>query len=101
MSAATVTNQAGAQNVRARPQEKAGMPLDEASPYAMAMGYKANASMADKTNYRHRADDQRCGTCQFYRGKPGEAGGNCNLAQGQRVSSSGWCGGWRKIESVR
>ncbi len=66
----------------------------EASPLAVALGYKADATQLDKTKFRQRTPDQVCGACTFYRGKPAEAMGRCKLLEGKQVSAQGWCSAW-------
>ncbi len=68
----------------------------EASPLAVAMGYKADATQLDKAKFRQRTPDQVCGTCTFYRGKPTEATGRCNLFAAKQVSAQGWCSAWAR-----
>ena len=64
----------------------------ETDPAAAALGYKADATKADK-----RTDATAlCSNCNFYTGKPGEASGPCALFQGKLVSGSGWCTAWAK-----
>ncbi len=64
----------------------------ETDPMAAALGYKADATKADK-----RTDTTAlCSNCTHYTGKPGEASGPCALFQGKLVSANGWCSAWLK-----
>lgn len=66
--------------------------VTESDPQAMALGYKADATKAEK-----RTDATAdCATCNFFSGKPGEADGPCALFQGKLVAAKGWCTAWAK-----
>ena len=66
--------------------------VNEADPQATALGYKADATKAEK-----RTDaTAMCNSCNFYSGKPGEANGPCALFQGKLVAAHGWCTAWAK-----
>ena len=71
-------------------------PLDEASPQAMAMGYRRDTAQADAKKYPKHAADQHCGNCQLYQGKAGDASGPCPIFAGKSVQSAGWCNAWVK-----
>ena len=68
----------------------------ESDAQAIALGYKADASKADKVKYPKYAAGQQCGTCALYQGKAGAAAGGCPLFAGKQVSSKGWCSAWAK-----
>jgi hypothetical protein len=70
--------------------------VDEKDPQASALGYVADTTKADGKKYPKHANDQKCGGCQLYSGKAGEASGPCSLFQGKHVSASGWCSAWVK-----
>jgi hypothetical protein len=73
-----------------------GAPLSESDPQAQALGYKSDATKADKAKYPKYAAGQMCGTCQLFQGKPADATGPCALFPGKAVSSKGWCSAWVK-----
>lgn len=66
--------------------------VSETDPQATALGYKADATKAEK-----RTDTTAmCGSCSFYSGKAGDATGPCAIFQGKLVSANGWCTAWAK-----
>ncbi len=66
--------------------------VPETDPMAMALGYKEDATKADK-----RTDKTAlCSNCMHYTGKPGETSGPCALFQGKAVTANGWCTAWAK-----
>lgn len=71
-------------------------PLDEASPQAMAMGYRRDTASVDAKKYPRHAASQHCGNCQLYQGKAGDASGPCPIFTGKSVQSGGWCNAWVK-----
>jgi len=73
-----------------------GTPLSESDPQAQALGYKADATKADKAKFPKYAAGQTCSTCQLYQGKPTDAAGPCPLYQNKLVTSKGWCSAWVK-----
>ncbi len=70
--------------------------LAETDPQAVALGYKSDATKADKTKYPTYAAGQACGSCNFYQGKAGDASGPCQLFAGKQVSAKGWCSAYAK-----
>lgn len=66
--------------------------ISETDPQAAALGYKADATKADK----RKDATQLCSNCNFYSGKAGEASGPCALFQGKLVAANGWCTAWAK-----
>jgi len=73
-----------------------GAPLSETDPQAQALGYKTDATKADKAKYPQYAPGQMCGACQLYQGKPADATGPCALFPGKLVNTKGWCSAWVK-----
>jgi hypothetical protein len=71
-------------------------PLAETDPQAQALGYKSDATKADKVKYPKYAAGQMCGTCQLFQGKPSDATGPCALFPGKAVAAKGWCSAWVK-----
>jgi hypothetical protein len=66
--------------------------LSESDPQATALGYKADATKAEK-----RTDAAAlCSNCGLYTGKEGEASGPCAIFQGKLVAANGWCTAWVK-----
>jgi High potential iron-sulfur protein len=73
-----------------------GPMVDEKDATAVALGYVANASKADKAKYKQYAEGQKCSNCTLYIGAaPSEAGG-CPLYPGKQVSAQGWCSSYVK-----
>jgi hypothetical protein len=75
---------------------QAGTPLLESDPQAQALGYKADATKADKAKFPKYASGQTCSGCQLYQGKAGDATGPCPIFQNKLVASKGWCSAWVK-----
>lgn len=84
-SAALTASQARAQ----------GAMVAEGDAQAVALGYKADATKADKKKFPKYATDQKCSNCALYQGKTGDAG-PCPLFAGKQVSAKGWCSAWAK-----
>lgn len=70
--------------------------LPETDPQAVALGYKADATKADKAKFPKYAPGQMCGTCQLYQGKPTDATGPCPIFGNRLVAAKGWCSAWVK-----
>jgi hypothetical protein len=73
-----------------------GAMLVETDAQATTLGYKADATKADKAKFPKYAAGQQCGTCSLYQGKAGAASGPCPLFAGKQVSGKGWCSAWAK-----
>jgi len=73
-----------------------GAAVSESDPQASALGYKADASKADKAKFPKYAAGQMCGNCSLYQGKAGDKTGPCMIFSGKQVSSTGWCSAWTK-----
>lgn len=73
-----------------------GAMVAETDAQATALGYKADASKADKAKYPKYAAGQQCANCALYQGKPGDAAGPCPLFAGKQVAAKGWCSAWAK-----
>jgi hypothetical protein len=69
--------------------------VEESEPSAQALGYRADASHVDRAKYPRFQDGQRCGNCQFYQGKPNDAGAQCALFGARQVSAAGWCNAYQ------
>ena len=70
--------------------------LGDKDPQAVALGYVADATKADKTKYKTYADGQMCANCALYTGKAGDAAGPCTLFAGKQVAAKGWCSAYAK-----
>ncbi len=70
--------------------------LDPKDPQAVALGYVADATKADKAKFPRYAAGQDCANCALYQGKPGDASGPCPLFAGKTVAAKGWCSAWAK-----
>ena len=70
--------------------------LDEKDPQAVALGYVADATKANKAKYPNYAAGQDCGNCQFYQGKATDPLAPCPLFGGKRVAAKGWCSAYAK-----
>ena len=85
-SAALTASQARAQ----------GAMVAEGDAQAVALGYKADATKADKKKFPKYAADQKCSNCALYQGKATDAAGGCPLFAGKQVAGKGWCSAWAK-----
>jgi hypothetical protein len=66
--------------------------IPETDPQASALGYKADATKAEK-----RTDATAiCANCGLYTGKAGDPSGPCAIFQGKLVAANGWCTAWVK-----
>ncbi len=70
--------------------------VDPKDPQAVALGYVADATKADKAKFPKYAAGQDCANCALYQGKPGDASGPCPLFAGKTVAAKGWCSAWAK-----
>ena len=68
----------------------AGPLVDEKETQAVALGYVAVASTADKVKFPKYADGQACSNCSLYLGGSAEQGG-CPLFPGKQVLGKAWC----------
>jgi hypothetical protein len=80
----------------AGPAAAQGALVSETDPQAVALGYKADASKADKAKFPKYAAGQQCDNCALYQGKAGDAAGACPLFAGKTVAAKGWCSAWAK-----
>ncbi|HRD49382.1 MAG TPA: high-potential iron-sulfur protein [Candidatus Contendobacter sp.] len=79
-------------NVLLSGSAEAADPISETDPQATALGYKADATKAEK----RKDATQLCSNCNFYSAKAGDASGPCVLFQGKLVTANGWCTAWAK-----
>jgi hypothetical protein len=82
--------------IRAGTSAAQGAHLDENDPTAVSLGYKNDATKADKTKFPKYAAGQACANCQLFQGKPGEAWGPCPIFPGKDVNAKGWCSAYIK-----
>ena len=73
-----------------------GPMLDEADPTAVALGYVADASRADKAKYPSFVEGSNCANCALYQGAAGSEAGPCPLFAGKQVAAKGWCASYVK-----
>jgi hypothetical protein len=73
-----------------------GAMVVETDPQAAALGYKADASKADKAKFPKFAAGQQCSSCALYQGKADAAAGPCPLFAGKQVTAKGWCSAYAK-----
>ncbi|MGV3726734.1 high-potential iron-sulfur protein [Hydrogenophaga sp.] len=70
--------------------------VNEKDPTAVSLGYVADATKTDAKKYPKYAAGQKCGNCQLYTGKAGDAGGPCGIFPGKAVAANGWCSAYVK-----
>jgi High potential iron-sulfur protein len=70
--------------------------VQETEPQAVALGYKNDATKADKAKYPKYAAGQNCANCALYQGKPTDAAAACPLFAGKQVAAKAWCSAWAK-----
>jgi hypothetical protein len=70
--------------------------LDEKDPQAVALGYVADSTKADKKKFPKHDNAQKCNNCALYQGKAADAWGGCPLFAGKQVAGPGWCSAWAK-----
>ena len=70
--------------------------VNEKDPQAVALGYVADASKADKAKFKTFAAGQLCSNCALFQGKAADAAGGCPLFAGKQVAGKGWCSAWAK-----
>jgi len=90
MQLATAT---GALALASQAQAQAQAMVDEASPQAVALHYKANATKATDPKY---AKGQICANCALYQGSASAKAGGCPLFAGKQVAAAGWCNAYAK-----
>jgi len=73
-----------------------GAAVVETDAQAAALGYKADASKADKAKFPKYAAGQQCSNCSLYQGKAADASGPCPIFAGKQVAAKGWCSAYTK-----
>ena len=69
--------------------------VGEKDATAVALGYVADATKADKAKFSNYAAGQNCAGCALYQGKDAPAG-VCPLFAGKQVAAKGWCSAFAK-----
>jgi hypothetical protein len=87
---------AGAALVAGRTAQAALPLVSEKDPQAVALGYVADATKADKAKYKNYKAGEHCAVCALYQGKPSDAAGPCPRFAGQDVAAKGWCSAFAK-----
>ena len=90
------TASAAAQQTLSEKTAQAQAKVDEKDPQAVALGYVADSTKADKKKYPKHDNAQMCGNCQLFQGKATDAAGGCPLFAGKQVATKGWCSAWAK-----
>ena len=70
--------------------------VDEKDAQAVALGYVADTTKADKKKFPKHANEQKCNNCALYQGKAADAAGGCPLFGTKQVAGAGWCSAWAK-----
>lgn len=70
--------------------------VSEKDAQAVALGYVADATKADKTKYKTYAAGQACSNCALFQAKATDAAGACPLFAGKQVAGKGWCSAYAK-----
>lgn len=70
--------------------------LDESDPTAIALGYKHDATLVDKSKQAKYVAGEDCGNCQLFQGKAGDEWGPCPIFGGKQVARKGWCSAYTK-----
>ena len=98
VAAFAVVTRAGTSLAQAKaPDKKGALPqLDEKEPTAQSLGYKHDATKADKAKFKQYAAGQTCASCQLFQGKPGDVWAPCTIFAGKQVNGKGWCSAWVK-----
>lgn len=70
--------------------------VEEKDAQAVALGYVADTTKADKKKFPKHANDQKCNNCALYQGKATDAFAGCPLFGTKQVAGGGWCSAWAK-----
>ncbi len=91
-----ILSAAGACTLAMNGKVQAQAMVADTDPQAVALGYKSDATKADKAKYPKYAAGQACNNCALYQGAAGSASGPCPLFAGKQVSAKGWCSAYAK-----
>ena len=72
-------------------QAKAAPHVSEGDAQAVALGYKNDATKADKKKFANWQAGQACSGCMQFEGKPTDAWAPCKIFPGKQVNAKGWC----------
>ncbi|GBU15692.1 high-potential iron-sulfur protein [Polaromonas sp.] len=72
------------------------VPLKDTDVQAVALGYKDDATHADKVKFPKYVAGEHCANCALFTGKATDAAGGCPLFAGKQVAGKGWCSAWVK-----
>lgn len=70
--------------------------VEEKDAQAVALGYVADTTKADKKKFPKHTNDQKCNNCALYQGKATDAFAGCPLFGTKQVAGAGWCSAWAK-----
>jgi len=65
--------------------------LEESATLAVALGYRHDATKADKVKYPRYAAGQMCKACIQWKGTATDAWAGCGIFPGKLVNANGWC----------
>jgi hypothetical protein len=65
--------------------------LSEGDAQAVALGYRNDATKADKKKFANWQAGQSCSGCMQFEGKPADAWAPCKIFPGKEVNAKGWC----------
>jgi hypothetical protein len=65
--------------------------LEESATLAVALGYRHDATQADKAKYPRYAAGQMCKGCIQWKGTATDAWAGCGIFPGKLVNANGWC----------
>lgn len=96
-------------NLSARAETPKTVPLAEADPMAVALGYHNDAKKVDVKKWSKRAGPegakQFCYNCQLYKSTSGDPksslNGSCQIFPGKTVMGKGWCNSWVQNPQVK
>ena len=91
-----ILSAAGACTLAMNGKVQAQAMVADTDPQAVALGYKSDATKADKAKYPKYAAGQACSNCALYQGAASSASGPCPLFAGKQVSAKGWCSAYAK-----
>ena len=83
-------------SVLATGQAFAQAKVDEKDPQAVGLGYVHDTTKVDTKKYPKHSNDQKCGNCALFQGKPTDAWAGCPLFGTKQVANTGWCSAWAK-----
>jgi hypothetical protein len=70
--------------------------VEENEQQAQALGYKHDAAKVDKAKFKNFQPGQLCSNCNFFKAKPDDPWGPCDIFGSREVAAKGWCTAWVK-----